>query len=103
MMAIIAGSGSAEGLPVESASEDSETRAEFQIAQAARVGSSRLDLANFGLTTVPDSIGQLTALTTLDLSGNQLTEVPDWIGQLTALTTLDLSGNQLTEVPDWIG
>jgi internalin A len=54
-------------------------------------------------SAVPDSIGQLTALTSLGLRGNQLTAVPDSIGQLTALTELVLTGNQLTAVPDWIG
>jgi len=52
---------------------------------------------------VPDTIGNLTALTTLGLSNNRLTAVPDTIGNLTALTTLDLSNNQLNAVPKAIG
>ena len=51
------------------------------------------------LTAVPESLGNLTALTTLDLYGNQLTAVPESLGNLTALTALDLTGNQLTAVP----
>jgi hypothetical protein len=50
-----------------------------------------------GLTTVPDSIRQLTALTELHLYGERLTTVPDWIGQLTTLTELSLSGNRRIE------
>ena len=62
-----------------------------------------LDLSDNRLATVPDSIGLLTQLTSLDLSGNRLTTVPDSIGQLTQLTSLDLSDNRLTAVPDSIG
>ena len=83
--------------------EDLDREAERRIADVAQAQGSHLDLAGVSLTAVPDSIGQLTALTSLDLSGNQLTTVPDWIGQLTALTSLDLNDNQLTTVPDWIG
>ena len=45
---------------------------------------------------MPESLGNLTALTTLYLGGNQLASVPESLGNLTALTTLDLDGNQLT-------
>jgi Leucine-rich repeat (LRR) protein len=45
------------------------------------------------LTGLPESLGQLAALTTLDLSGcDALTGLPESLGQLAALTTLDLSG-----------
>jgi len=60
---------------------------------------SRLDLSGNQLTSLPESIGQLTDLTYLDLSGNQLTSLPESIGRLTNLTHLDLSGNQLTSLP----
>ena len=40
---------------------------------------------------MPESVGNLTALTTLNLGCNQLTAVPESVGNLTALTTLDLS------------
>jgi internalin A len=48
---------------------------------------------------VPESLGNLTALTTLYLYGNQLASVPESLGNLTALTRLDLSRNQLTALP----
>ncbi len=55
------------------------------------------------LITLPDFISNLTALAELWLWNNQLTTLPDYIGNLTTLEDLDLSGNQLTTVPDFIG
>ena len=49
---------------------------------------------------MPESLGNLTALTFLHLNNNQLTAVPESLGNLTALTYLDLRYNQLTAVPD---
>ena len=54
------------------------------------------------LESVPESLGNLTALTELYLSGNRLASVPEWLGNLTALTALDLRGNQLTALPAWL-
>ncbi|MEY9933908.1 hypothetical protein ABH926_008571 [Catenulispora sp. GP43] len=62
-----------------------------------------LDLSETGLTVLPESIGNLTALTTLDLSETGLTVLPESIGNLTALTTLDLSETGLTVLPESIG
>ena len=86
-----------------SAAEGSDREAERRIAEVARAHGTGLNLMGLRLTAVPDSLGQLTALTELDLSANQLTTVPDSIGRLTALTKLSLSANRLTAVPDWIG
>jgi len=88
---------------VGSAADGSDKEAERRIADVARGHGTRLDLARLGLTVVPDSIRQLTALKTLILAGNQLTAIPDWIGQLTALTKLILPGNRLTAIPDSVG
>ena len=82
-----------------SIAEGPDREAERRIADVALAHGSSLDLADLGLTVVPDWIGQLTALTRLDLNSNQLTAVPDSIGQLTALTTLDLSGNRYLSSP----
>ena len=48
----------------------------------------QVSLAGMQLASVPEWLGNLTALTTLDLSGNQLASVPEWLGNLTALTEL---------------
>jgi hypothetical protein len=58
-----------------------------------------------GLQQLPDTIGQLTALTSLDLGNcSRLQQLPDTIGQLTALTSLDLSWcRSLQQLPDTIG
>ena len=64
-----------------------------------------LELGNNNLVgTLPDELGDLTALTTLYLWGNDLSgPIPDLSG-LTALTTLDLGQNELTgPVPTWLG
>jgi hypothetical protein len=55
--------------------------------------------------TIPDAIGDLTALTYLDLRGNELSgTIPDVIGGLTALTSLSLGSNELSgTIPDAIG
>ena len=64
-----------------------------------------LALGNNNLVgTLPDELGDLTALTTLYLWGNKLSgPIPDLSG-LTGLTTLDLGQNELTgPVPTWLG
>ena len=52
------------------------------------------------LKTLPESIGQLTALEKLQLNSNELKSLPETIGQLTALRILHLYENQLTELPE---
>jgi Leucine-rich repeat (LRR) protein len=88
---------------VNTAEEYPAGEAGRRINEAARNQAGVLDLSHLGLSTVPDTIGQLTSLTSLYLGLNRLTTVPDAIGRLTSLTELDLSGNQLTAVPDTIG
>jgi internalin A len=62
-----------------------------------------LDLRGNQLTTLPEPLGQLTQLQSLDLSGNQQTTLPEPLGQLTQLSRLNLSGNQLTTLPESLG
>ncbi|MGB8167999.1 MAG: COR domain-containing protein [Chthoniobacteraceae bacterium] len=89
----------------DDAGEDSHgmVEARERIETARREGSAVLDLSGLNLTSVPEALGQLTALQTLSLSDNQLMSVPDELGQLSALQTLSLANNQLTSVPEALG
>ena len=62
-----------------------------------------LDLSSNPPTTLPECLGNLTQLKSLVLSSNQLTTLPESLGNLTALQSLDLAGNQLTTLPEWLG
>ena len=58
-----------------------------------RVASVSLSSSNLN-GSIPDGLGDLSALTTLDLSSNQLTgAIPASLGELSDLSTLRLSGN----------
>jgi len=85
--------------------EPGELRAEAmrRMIEARSNGSISLSLSELRLSSIPEQIGELTALTSLDLSVNQLTTLPESIGGLNALTSLDLSVNQLTALPESIG
>jgi Leucine-rich repeat (LRR) protein len=66
---------------------------------------SSLDLGGCtGLQQLPEGIGQLTALSSLELGGCRgLFQLPEGIGQLTALSSLDLHGcSSLKQLPDSI-
>ena len=68
-----------------------------------RLGAAELDLRNSGLKALPESIGELRALTRLNVGHNQLKELPATIGSLTALTRLSVHDNQLKKLPATIG
>jgi Leucine-rich repeat (LRR) protein len=74
-----------------------------RIEKVRRERTTVLDLSRLGLTSVPEQIGQLTALQHLNLSGNKLTVVPEILGQLTALQWLELDENRLAGVLDMLG
>ncbi|QZA59212.1 leucine-rich repeat domain-containing protein [Candidatus Rhabdochlamydia porcellionis] len=63
----------------------------------------QLDLSENQLTTLPDTFGNLSQLTSLSLNINQLTTLPDTFGNLSQLTSLSLNINQLTTLPDTFG
>ena len=58
---------------------------------------------NDKFSELPESIGNLTNLTSLNLSANELSELPESIGNLTNLTSLELCDNSLSELPESIG
>jgi internalin A len=74
-----------------------------RIEEARKTGARRLDLSDLKLSTLPEAIGQLTALTKLWLRNNQLKELPPQIRQLTALKEFSAAQNQLKELPDIFG
>lgn len=79
--------------------------AERRIADWKKRGdpSIPLNLTALSLNTLPESLGQLTALELLYLDHNRLSNLPESIGQLTALRGLYLSYNQLSTLPESIG
>jgi len=58
---------------------------------------------NFRLRTLPDNIGDLSALTKLLLSNNEITSLPESITNLDSLKQLLLESNQLTSLPENFG
>ena len=58
-------------------------------------------LPNF--SQFPDSIGNLTSLTSLNVGFTEITKLPEWIGSLSALASLDVSRTRITKLPEWIG
>ena len=62
-----------------------------------------LHLSDNQLTNLPESFGNLTNLTQLYLEGNQLISLPEFLGNLTNLTTLHLEENKLTSLPENLG
>lgn len=61
-----------------------------RIQEALEQGATELDLSGCRLTTLPESIGDLTQLKKLDLRYNQLQSLPESIGNLIQLQTLSL-------------
>jgi leucine-rich repeat protein SHOC2 len=55
------------------------------------------------LTSLPESVSDLSKLIALNLGHNQLQDLPANIGNLRSLTSLDLSQNQFTILPVQIG
>eukprot|EP01079_Euglenida_sp_SAG-EU17-18_P012738 gene12738-biopygen7776 len=62
-------------------------------------------LTELDIGTLPEALGQMTALTSLDLRNNQLSgTLPEAMGQMTALTHLHLEDNQLSgTLPEALG
>jgi leucine-rich repeat protein SHOC2 len=79
----------------------------FQSPPAHRAGERIdlpwLDLSNRKITSIPESIGDLTYLTRLNLRENELTSLPERLGELVNIIELDLTRNRFTTLPESIG
>jgi internalin A len=73
-----------------------------RIEDARHDNGTHLDLSELELTSLPESLSQLTQLEGLNLSDNQLTALPGFLGQLNNLQMLDLSSNQFTAIPELV-
>ncbi|PSB51547.1 leucine-rich repeat domain-containing protein [Chamaesiphon polymorphus] len=78
------------------------TELELIIDRATQDRSTHLDFYQKSITSLPDSIGNLTDLVSLRLVDNRLTSLPDSIGNLIKLRELRLYKNQLRSIPDSI-
>jgi len=64
---------------------------------------STLYLSSRNLTSLPESIDNLTELFLLNLSDNRLSSLPENFGNLSKLSQLNLEGNNLTSLPENFG
>ena len=81
----------------------------FKNNKISTIGESALSpnirwliLTNNRLTTLPNSIGQLTQLQKCRLAGNQIQCLPDELANCRRLELIRLSANQLQTLPDWL-
>ncbi|MEM6835659.1 MAG: COR domain-containing protein [Cyanobacteria bacterium P01_C01_bin.120] len=77
--------------------------AEKRIEDALRSNATELNLSGLRLTSIPESIFQLTQLTRLSLNQNWLIELPKDLGKLKSLVRLSLDDNKLIAVPSELG
>jgi hypothetical protein len=61
-----------------------------------------LILTDNTITTLPNSMGELTRLQKFAIAGNQLEKLPNSMENCKNLELMRLSANQLTELPEWL-
>jgi internalin A len=83
--------------------EDGHAEAERRIQAALESGNTILDLSGLELSSLPESLGQLTQLQELYAFSNQLSSLPESLGQLTQLQELYAFSNQLSSLPESLG
>ncbi len=82
----------------------SEQLCRARIAQNTQTREPSLDLSHLRLTSLPETIGELTHLESLDLSWNRLVQLPPELAKLTKLRRLDLNySGEIGVLEPWIG
>ncbi|MFB0981357.1 MAG: leucine-rich repeat-containing protein kinase family protein [Alteromonadaceae bacterium] len=61
-----------------------------------------LILTDNTITTLPNSMGELTRLQKFAIAGNQLAKLPNSMENCKNIELMRLSANQLTELPEWL-
>lgn len=72
-----------------------------RIAHNALTREPSLDLSYLDLTSLPETIGELTHLEALDVRHNYWRQLPSEFANLTKLRNLDLSFFNLDTIPEW--
>ena len=90
-------------MPRKRTPEEAYAEAERYIEGVRHHGDFELHLENWGLSALPESIGQLKQLQKLYIHHNELSALPESIGHLKQLRQLFVDDNQLTTLPESIG
>jgi Leucine-rich repeat (LRR) protein len=62
-----------------------------------------LPIGGMNLTSLPESLGDLTQITHFYIWGNSLMKVPAWLFKLTTLQFLNMNSIGISELPEEIG
>src|SRR5690348_11235895 len=79
---------------------DPSAEVERRIAEAKAHAAVQLDLADLGLTAIPESLASLPNLRYLYLENNQISAIPDSLASLVNLRFLRLDRNRIAAIPD---
>jgi hypothetical protein len=77
--------------------------AEMEEGRVVKLNVSNRDVSKEGATSIPEEIGQLTALRELVCTDNSIELLPPQIGQCVNLQKIDMSSNRLAALPPEIG
>ncbi len=81
-------------------STSDDTVCDWQGVTCRNGSITEVSLTNLALDVIPDSIANITSLSSLQISHTNITQAPSTLSSFALLTSLDLSHNQLTSMPD---